>query len=117
MSAKKCNVEKCWWDVELSRLKSLSLSTHEAWEAAGRARSGVIIDEKMKAKLSYCTNIKNINKNCNNAISDKLSLYNSLSQKDQQSFWKVWKANFGNKKSNSSSGIRVGGLTEEIDYR
>ena len=106
MTTKKCNVEKCWWDAELSRLKSLSVSTHQAWIAAGRPRSGVIFYEKMRAKRSYRTNIKNSKKNCNNAISDKL--YNSLSQKDQQSFWKVWKANFGNKKSKSSSGIRGG---------
>ena len=44
MTTKKCNVEKCWWDAELSRLKSLSVSTHQAWIAAGRPRSGVIFD-------------------------------------------------------------------------
>ena len=50
---KRGNVEKCWWDAELSNLKNVSITTHKAWVDAGRPRSGPIATGKIKAKSKY----------------------------------------------------------------
>ena len=55
---KRESIEKCWWDEELSNLKSQSVITHDAWVSAGRPRSGPIFNDKMSAKRKYRNRIK-----------------------------------------------------------
>jgi exonuclease III len=89
------NVKKFWWDQELKELKSNSISTHRAWVSAGRPRQGEFLLAKQKAKLKYKSMIKFKKSKAKGKITD--SLCDALLDKNQQSFWKVWKLNFGNK--------------------
>jgi len=69
--------------------------THEAWTSAGRPRSGSIFNDKTAAKRKYRSCIKLNKRNGSDSISDKL--FDGLITKNQQSFWKIWQANFSKK--------------------
>ena len=76
----------------MTYLKSKTVITHDAWKAAGRPRSGPIFNEKMLIKREYQNKIKLRKKNSSDSVSDKL--HTLLINKDQNSFWKLWKSNF-----------------------
>jgi len=82
-------VYKHWWNDSLAAAKQKSIDTHNAWEAAGKPRSGPIFLTRNAVKREYRYLIR-IHKNQQNQdMSDSLSysLYNAQIAK----FWTTWK--------------------------
>ena len=54
---RRANFFKFWWNQELNELKAKSVTTHRDWIAAGKPRSGVIINKQQTAKYAYKSRI------------------------------------------------------------
>src|SRR5271165_5740075 len=102
------NFYKYWWNEEGSCLKNAYL-THKAWIDARRPKTGPIYEDKRKAKYQYKCYLKQNQENGNNSVSN--DLHDPLLNKNQNGFWRTWKAKFGNKTRNSSV---VEGLSDEF---
>jgi hypothetical protein len=94
---------KFWWDEELDILKSDSISTHRAWVAAGRPRSGATFTDKMRARLLYRARIRE--KKVMEADAYTSDLHELLLSKDRTQFWKSFRSKFDSRESQ----ILVGG--------
>jgi hypothetical protein len=105
----KCKVDffKFWWDEEGDALKNDSIVTHRNWCAVGRPKTGVLFDAKKKAKSRYKLYLRQHMQMKNDEVSN--SLHDSLINKDQSTFWKVWKKKFGVKNVKQD---RINGLVD-----
>ena len=89
--------KKYWWNDDLSNAKSLSVNSFNAWKADGRPRQGQSFDAYSKAKKSFKKLIQTKKKESRNKIS--ANLFNSLVNNKTHRFWRIWNANFKQKKS------------------
>jgi hypothetical protein len=103
------NFFKFWWDQELDSLKQLAISSHREWVQQGRPKQGIVFQNRNKHKLAYKNRIREKRKVGENAFSN--DLHNALMNKDQGSFWKIWKSKFSKKSSNIPD--RVDGSTSQ----
>jgi len=81
---------KFWWNQELDQLKDQSISSHNAWKAAGRPRAGSIYDRYKADKMSYKLRIRQYQQRESGEYSNEL--HDALLQKQGPSFWKCWKS-------------------------
>jgi len=86
---KKKAFSKFWWDQEMKSLKEDAQSTHIIWISAGKPRSGIIFQNRNKAKNKYRLHIKENKANEKLLITNKLQ--SELCSKNSRQFWKTWK--------------------------
>jgi len=93
---------KTFWNLELDKLKNISIDLHCLWRTIGSPRHNSIINtERIKAKLLYKNGIKKAKFNSQNQVSDSLDTY--LESKDSSSFWKCWNSAHNNPNKNNSA--------------
>ena len=90
-------VEKDWWTDELSSLKNDSLEVHSAWKNAGRPRSGLIHEERLRVKANYKRAIRTAQRAPKQASWNRMHL--SMAEKDTNAFWKSWRSMYNKNKS------------------
>ena len=86
---------KFWWDKELKDLKEASVTSHRAWVAAGRPRSGPFFENKQQCRLRYRGCIRS--KQCSAVNQYSNDLHDALLEKDPNRFWRTWNSKFGDK--------------------
>ena len=101
---------KFWWDQELDELKHKSTVSHKEWTAANRPNSGIISDTRKKDKYAYRNLIRQRKKSDAQSVSN--SLHDALINKNQSSFWKIWKSKLS---SQSTLPKIIDGLTCKKD--
>lgn len=104
----KCCFRKFWWSQEMAILKDNNIIAHNEWLLAGKPKSGLLFDSKSRCKAAYRLGIRNNKKRSNDTIKDNLQ--SALQNKSQNSFWKIWRKNFG--ANSSQSDIAIEGITD-----
>ena len=84
---------KHWWNDELEILKKRAWESNNEWILAGAPKTGILADIKKSDKYAYKLAIRKFKQAEASGITD--SLLESLAQKDQNSFWNVWKSKLG----------------------
>jgi len=87
------NSLKYWWDQELDALKEQSIAAHRQWISMGKPKQGECFETYKRSKYAYKAKIKEKERNAKSCITN--SLHDALLDKDQSTFWKVWKSKFG----------------------
>ena len=90
------NTLKFWWNDELQRLKRNAISSHNAWLAAGKPATGVLMETKRHDKYAYKLAIRKNKNDERDGITN--SLYNAMENKNSNEFWKVWNSKLGTRK-------------------
>src|ERR1043165_4432410 len=80
--------------MEVEQLKQESIASHIAWTNAGKPNHGDIFNRKVKCKLAYKSCIRNNMKIEKETVTN--NLHDALSNKSQNSFWKIWRNKFSN---------------------
>ena len=88
---------KHWWNEELQILKQSAWESHNAWLVAGKPLSGLLAEVRKKDKYAYKLCIKKFKRAGSDGISN--SLYETLVNKDSNSFWQVWRSKVGTPRS------------------
>jgi hypothetical protein len=82
-------------------LKENSIQTHKLWKEIGCPKYGDIYLAKTKAKVDYKLYIATKSKMERSQISN--SLHETLLNKDNNNFWKIWNSKFGVTNTNNST--------------
>lgn len=99
---------KFWWDQELDCLKEDSISSHKAWKAAGKPRSGPLFTQARNSKLRYKKRIRECQQQETSSYTN--DLHEALVNKQGNAFWKCWNSKFD---STNKRVTQVNGLTDE----
>ena len=84
---------KFWWNDKLSELKKNAYQSNIMWLEAGKPRSGVLADSMKTDKYAYKLAIRKVKQAETKGLT--VSLSESLSQQNRNSFWNVWRAKLG----------------------
>ena len=105
------SAEKHWWSEELDDLKSRSVESHRMWIDAGRPHTGPIFDIFKKEKYSYKLAIRHAKCQATDTISK--DLHDTLLNKDNAQFWKIWNSRFNNERE--SQPVMVDGSVDPVE--
>jgi len=103
----KTSYYKFWWNQELDQLKDQSISSHNAWKAAGRPSSGPISNKSRTDKMTYKLRIRHYQQQEHSEYSNEL--HDALLDKQGSAFWKCWKAKF------ETNNQRIGQVDGSVD--
>ena len=93
----KPGIEKDWWTIELSSLKSESKDIHAAWINAGRPTSGPIHQERLRVRALYKRAIRAAQRAPKQAAFNRM--HTAMADKDTNAFWKSWRSVYNRNKS------------------
>ena len=79
-----------FWTPELSDLKKRSIESCDLWKLAGCPKSGLLFHEKCRTRMEYRAAIRHAKRNFDAEKVD--SLYNDLSSRNNDSFWRRYNA-------------------------
>ena len=91
----KQNFFKFWWDEQCQVLKDESINKHRVWIAAGRPKDGPVAQTMRKAKQEYKLHLKRMRVSEQSCFTN--DLHDALSDKDFNSFWKMWNSKLNNR--------------------
>lgn len=87
---------KHWWNEELQSLKRAAMESNEAWVTAGKPKHGPLADIRKSDKYAYKLAIRRSKNSQIDKVSD--SLLSTFTNRDSNSFWKIWKSKMGTHK-------------------
>lgn len=102
------NIEKSYWNADLSELKQASIECNTQWKIHGCPRSGLIFECRQKCHYSYKAAIRKSKADSEREINDRL--LDNLTNKNSIDFWQTW--NSLNKAGNIISS-RINGETDD----
>ena len=87
------NTLKHWWNDELNSLKKQAIDSNYSWINAGKPATGLIAVARKNDKYAYKLAIRKFKKAEKEGITEALG--ECLSDKNSNSFWKVWRSKMG----------------------
>ena len=101
------NIERSFWDEELSELKSRSVECNDHWKSVGCPKSGPDYECRKSCHYRYKAEVRRKKRCAEKTYND--SLKNDILNKDGHAFWKSWKKL---NDTGDSTATRISGKTD-----